>query len=134
MSLNSIGSLWNLAPQQTAAIFQLQRLNQDIGVNLERLATQNRINSAADDPAGFVLASSLQLELSSLAAASAVATTTQLYVASSLDVVQGVDVATVSSQLASDQLLQQSTIMALRMFNTQRQNLVNLLLGPTSKT
>lgn len=68
MSLSSVSSLSNLVPQQVAAIFQLQQLGQAIAKNTLQLATQKRINSAADDPAGFVLASSLQLELSTLTA------------------------------------------------------------------
>jgi len=66
MSLNSVTPLWYLAPQQMAAIFQLQQLSQAVANDTLQLATQKRINSAADDPAGFVLASSLQLEQSSL--------------------------------------------------------------------
>jgi flagellin-like hook-associated protein FlgL len=69
-----------------------------------------------------------------LSAASSVATNTQLNVTSALNAVQGIDAATVSSQLANEQLLQQTTSTALQLFNTQQQNLVSILLGLTSKT
>lgn len=70
MSLLSINSLYSLAPQQLSAIFQLQQLGQTIANETLQLATQKRINSAADDPAGLVMVSNLQSSLSALAATS----------------------------------------------------------------
>jgi len=65
MSL-SITPIGILAPQQVSALMQLQKIGQAIANGLQQLATQTRINSAADDPAGLMLASSLQSELTSL--------------------------------------------------------------------
>jgi len=47
----------------------LLRANADIGVRLERITTNLRINRASDDPVGFVKANRLSMELSGLRAA-----------------------------------------------------------------
>lgn len=56
----------SLAPQQLSAILQLQTIGQAIANATEQLATEQRINSAADDPAGSMLVSSLNSELAAL--------------------------------------------------------------------
>ena len=55
-------------------------------------------------------------------------------VTSALDAVDGIDVATLTAKLANRQLLQQATLLSLEMFSQQRQSLLRLLTGLTSKT
>lgn len=70
MSILSISTLSSLAPQQLSAILQLQQIGQTMARENQQLATQQLINSAADNPSGLVLVSNLQNELSTLNATS----------------------------------------------------------------
>lgn len=70
MSIISIGSFASLDPQQVSALFQLQQIGQAIAQENQQLASQKKINSAADNPSGSVAVSNLQNELNTLAATS----------------------------------------------------------------
>src|SRR5438552_3745853 len=71
MPSTSIAPIGYLDPQQVSAILRLQQIGQAIARNNQQLLTQRRINSAADDPAGLILASNLRSELGVLTATSA---------------------------------------------------------------
>ena len=66
----SISGINSLSSSQIRAINRLQELGTAIATNSQRLSTFKRINSAKDDPAGLVAATSLQRELTAAETAS----------------------------------------------------------------
>ena len=68
--MTSIPNLNNVAGQQlNNQLLNLNRVNKEIGIHQNRLATGKKINSAEDDPAGFVMGHTLQARSGGLATA-----------------------------------------------------------------
>eukprot|EP00913_Durusdinium_trenchii_P023332 g21910.t1 len=70
LDMTRIGSITSTGADQIRVLNRLARVGNDLTDNLTRLSTLKRINSAKDDPAGLISATTLERELTAVETAS----------------------------------------------------------------